>query len=210
MNVLLVTSYWPNLHYFFYVLNASIINIEQFDNYSKQSYRNRTQILSANGILNLSIPIKKNKSEKVINSIEISYKEDWQKNHWRAITSAYKNSPYFDFFEEDLKVFYSNKYNLLIDYNTDQLKFIIKVLKQKKNIQLTKQYEGNPDSVIDLRTIIHPKHGYLSDKLVANKLDQSYYQTFENKISFTPNLSILDLLFNKGLHTIDYLKSIDL
>ena len=210
MNVLLVTSYWPNLHYFFYVLNASIINIEQFDNYSKQSYRNRTQILSANGVLNLSIPIKKNKSEKVINSIEISYKEDWQKNHWRAITSAYKNSPYFDFFEEDLKVFYSKKYNLLIDYNTDQIKFIIKVLKQKKNIQLTKQYERNPDSVIDLRTIIHPKQSYLSDKLVANKLDQSYYQTFENKISFTPNLSILDLLFNKGLHTIDYLKSIDL
>ena len=210
MNVLLVTSYWPNLHYFFYVLNASIINIEQFDNYSKQSYRNRTQILSANGVLNLSIPIKKNKSEKVLNSIEISYKEDWQKNHWRAITSAYKNSPYFDFFEEDLKVFYSNKYNLLIDYNTDQLKFIIKVLKQKKNIQLTKQYESNPESVIDLRTIIHPKQSYLSDKLVANKLDQSYYQTFENKISFTPNLSILDLLFNKGLHTIDYLKSIDL
>ena len=210
MNVLLVTSYWPNLHYFFYVLNASIINIEQFDNYSKQSYRNRTQILSANGILNLSIPIKKNKSEKAVNSIEISYKEDWQKNHWRAITSAYKNSPYFDFFEEDLKVFYSNKYNLLIDYNTDQLKFIVKVLKQKKNIQLTKQYESNQESVIDLRTIIHPKQSYLSDKLVANKLDQSYYQTFENKISFTPNLSILDLLFNKGLHTIDYLKSIDL
>ena len=210
MNVLLVTSYWPNLHYFFYVLNASIINIEQFDNYSKQSYRNRTQILSANGVLNLSIPIKKNKSEKVINSIEISYKEDWQKNHWRAITSAYKNSPYFDFFEEDLKVFYSNKYNLLIDYNSDQLKFIVKVLKQKKNIQLTKQYESNPESVIDLRTIIHPKQSYLSDKLLANKLDQSYYQTFENKISFTPNLSILDLLFNKGLHTIDYLKSIDL
>ncbi len=210
MNVLLVTSYWPNLHYFFYVLNASIINIEQFDNYSKQSYRNRTQILSANGILNLSIPIKKNKSEKVINSIEISYKEDWQKNHWRAITSAYKNSPYFDFFEEDLKVFYSNKYNLLIDYNTDQLEFIVKVLKQKKDIQLTKQYERNPESVIDLRTIIHPKQSYLSDKLLANKLDQSYYQTFENKISFTPNLSILDLLFNKGLHTIDYLKSIDL
>ena len=210
MNVLLVTSYWPNLHYFFYVLNASIIHIEQFDNYSKQSYRNRTQILSANGILNLSIPIKKNKSEKVVNAIEISYKEDWQKNHWRAITSAYKNSPYFDFFEEDLKVFYSNKYNLLIDYNIDQLKFIIKVLKQKKNIQLTKQYESNPESVIDLRTIIHPKQSYLSDKLVANKLDQSYYQTFENKISFTPNLSILDLLFNKGLHTIDYLKSIDL
>ena len=210
MNVLLVTSYWPNLHYFFYVLNASIIQIEQFDNYSKQSYRNRTQILSANGVLNLSIPIKKNKSEKVINSIEISYKEDWQKNHWRAITSAYKNSPYFDFFEEDLKVFYSNKYNLLIDYNIDQLKFIVKVLKQKKNIQLTKQYESNPESVIDLRTIIHPKQSYLSDKLLANKLDQSYYQTFENKISFTPNLSILDLLFNKGLQTIDYLKSIDL
>ena len=210
MNVLLVTSYWPNLHYFFYVLNASIIHIEQFDNYSKQSYRNRTQILSANGVLNLSIPIKKNKSEKVVNSIEISYKEDWQKNHWRAITSAYKNSPYFDFFEEDLKVFYSNKYNLLIDYNIEQLKFIVKVLKQKKNIQLTKQYESNPESVIDLRTIIHPKQSYLSDKLLANKLDQSYYQTFENKISFTPNLSILDLLFNKGLHTIDYLKSIDL
>lgn len=210
MNVLLVTSYWPNLHYFFYVLNASIINIEQFDNYSKQSYRNRTQILSANGVLNLSIPIKKNKSEKVVNAIEISYKEDWQKNHWRAITSAYKNSPYFDFFEEDLKVFYSNKYNLLIDYNIEQLKFIVKVLKQKKNIQLTKQYESNPESVIDLRTIIHPKQSYLSDKLVANKLDQSYYQTFENKISFTPNLSILDLLFNKGLQTIDYLKSIDL
>ena len=210
MNVLLVTSYWPNLHYFFYVLNASIINIEQFDNYNKQSYRNRTQILSANGILNLSIPIKKNKSEKTVNSIEISYKEDWQKNHWRAITSAYKNSPYFDYFEDDLKVFYSNKYNLLIDYNLDQLKFIIKVLKQKKSIQLTKQYESNPESVIDLRTIIHPKHNYLSDKLVANKLNQSYYQTFENKILFAPKLSILDLLFNKGLKAIDYLSINDL
>ncbi len=210
MNVLLVTSYWPNLHYFFYVLNGSNINIEQFDNYNKQSYRNRTQILSANGILNLTIPIKKNKSEKTVNSIKISYKEDWQKNHFRAIISAYKNSPYFDYFEEDLKKFYSNKYDLLIDYNLDQLRFILKVLKQKKNIQLTTHYQQNLSSIIDLRSIIHPKQSFLSDKLVANKLNQSYYQTFENKILFTPNLSILDLLFNKGLQALNYLSISDL
>src|SRR3954467_9744925 len=121
MNALLSTAYWPNTHYFFYVLNSPGFFIEQHENYQKQSFRNRTQILSANGPLDLSIPIKKKAPREYVKDVEINYKESWQSNHWRAITSAYKNSPYFDYFEEEIKYFYETPFELLLEYNNQQL-----------------------------------------------------------------------------------------
>ena len=109
MNPLLSTAYWPNLHYFYYLINSDSITIESFENYHKQSYRNRTQILTANGKLNLSIPIKNLNTKELIKDIEIAYQENWQINHWRAITSAYKNSPYFEFFEDEINYFYRRR-----------------------------------------------------------------------------------------------------
>lgn len=207
MNVLASTAYWPNLHYFYYLLNSENFIIENFENYHKQSFRNRTQILSANGKLDLSIPVKKLNTKELIKEVEISYTENWQINHWRAITSAYKNSPYFEFFEEDIHYFYGQEFNFLMDYNTQQLKLILRLLKIKKEISFSSAFEKEPSKLLDLRNSIHPKLNFTEDKNVALKLNNAYYQTFENKFPFQANLSILDLLFNKGLDTVEYLES---
>jgi len=205
MKALLSTAYWPNLHYFYYVLNSENIVIESYENYHKQSYRNRTQILTANGKLDLSIPVKKINTKELIKDVEISYTENWQINHWRAITSAYKNSPYFEFFEEEIHYFYSKEFKFLMEYNSEQLKLILKLLKIKKDISFTTIFEKDPKGLLDLRNNIHPKIAFTEDQVVAGKLKSSYYQTFESKFPFHPNLSIIDLLFNKGLETKDYL-----
>ena len=206
MNVLLSTAYWPNLHYFFYLLNADAITIERCENYNKQSFRNRTQILTANGKLDLSIPIKNLSQKQIIKEVEISYQENWQINHWRSITSAYKNSPYFDFFEDEINYFYSNPFQFLIDYNLEQLNLIFKLLKLKKEITLTSAFEKESTDHLDLRNFIHPKIEFNEDVYVEQLLKTPYYQTFETKFDFHPNLSILDMLFNKGLETQEYLK----
>ncbi|MBL7920466.1 MAG: WbqC family protein [Bacteroidia bacterium] len=208
MNVLLSTAYWPNLHYFYYVLNSDTLVIENFENYQKQSFRNRTQILSANGKLDLSIPVKKLHTKELIKDVEISYTENWQNNHWRAITSAYKNSPYFDFFEDEIHYFYNKEFKFLMELNTEQLKLVLKLLKLKKEIAFTSAFEKEPASLIDLRNSIHPKLNFTDDGKVSPTLNTPYYQTFESKFPFHPNLSILDLLFNKGLETTTYLKNL--
>ncbi|HOZ87640.1 MAG TPA: WbqC family protein [Bacteroidia bacterium] len=206
MKALLSTAYWPNLHYFFYVLNAQTVTIEQFENYQKQSYRNRTRIFTANGPLDLSIPVTKRADKELTKDIKISYSENWQIRHWRAITSAYNNSPYFDFFEDDIRYFYTSKFESLLNYNTEQLKLVLKLLRHQKNIELTTCFEMPADPMYeDLRSSIHPKISFKKDGLVKERLEISYYQTFENKFDFCGNLSVLDLLFNKGLDTTGYL-----
>ncbi len=206
MNVLLSTAYWPNLHYFYYVFNNGNILIEKHEHYQKQSFKNRTQILTANGVLNLSIPVINGNSKQIITDVEISYKENWQKQHWRAIISAYKNSPYFEFFEDDIKQFYSSEFQYLFPYNFNQLQLILKLLKQTKEINFTSSYEENFNG-IDLRKVIHPKLIFKNDSVVSKTLNVPYYQTFENKFSFIPNLNILDILFNTGLNTVKLLKN---
>lgn len=205
MKSLLSSAYWPNLHYFYYVLHSETLCIEQFENYQKQSFRNRTQILSANGPLDLSIPVTKNNSKELSKDIRISYKENWQQKHWRAITSAYKNSPYFEHFENEIAHFYSGKFDLLLDFNQQQLELLLKILRITKNFSRSGQYEKEPGSFLDLREKIHPKVDFKTDIRPLEILSKPYYQTFETKFKFIPNLSILDLLFNKGLETVDYL-----
>lgn len=206
MKVLLSTAYWPSLQYVFYVLNAGSVLIEQLENYQKQSYRNRTQILSANGVLDLSIPVQKSAPKELTKDIRISYTEHWQIRHWRAITSAYRNSPYFEYFEDDIAHFYSEKYELLLDYNLLQLRTVLKILKLRQDIGLTMDYVSSPADCVDLRERIHPKISFENDAAVAGTLKTGYYQTFGSRFGFTPNLSILDLLFNTGLESMAYLK----
>jgi len=187
-------------------LKAQTVTIEQCENYQKQSYRNRTRIFTANGPLDLSIPVTKRADKELTKDIKISYSENWQIRHWRAITSAYNNSPYFDFFEDDIRYFYTSKFESLLNYNTEQLKLVLKLLRHQKNIELTTCFEMPADPMYeDLRSSIHPKISFKKDGLVKERLEISYYQTFENKFDFCGNLSVLDLLFNKGLDTTGYL-----
>ena len=206
MKVLLSTAYWPNLHFFYYLINAETVQIEHYENYQKQSFRNRTQILTANGILDLSIPVIKKAPKELSKDIQISYAENWQQKHWRAIVSAYSNSPYFEYFETEISKFYLKKYDLLPDYELQQIQCILKILKLKKEISSSDSYQKSIIDFIDLREIIHPKISFQNDPEVANKLQISYYQTFADKFNFLPNLSILDLIFNTGLESLRYLK----
>lgn len=191
--VLLSTAYLPNVHYLSQVINCDTIVIEKHENFVKQTYRNRCDIVTANGKLSLSIPLIKQGDKELISDKKISYAEDWQKQHWRTIVSAYKNSPYFEFFEDEFKPFYENQFEFLLDYNTQLLQTVLHILRIKKQIEFTQTFELNSTQAIDLRA--------LSD-IQKNDINvKPYYQVFADKFGFTPNVSCLDALFNVGLET---------
>lgn len=193
--VLLSTAYLPNLNYLSQVMQHDTIIIEQHENFVKQTYRNRCDIVTANGKLSLSIPLIKQADKELISNKKISYAEDWQKQHWRTIVSAYKNSPYFEFFEDEFKPFYEKQFEYLLDYNTQLLQTVLHILRIKKQIEFTQTFELNSTQVIDFRN--------LSDIEKTNMNAKPYYQVFADKLGFTPNLSCLDALFNVGLDTIN-------
>lgn len=194
-NILLCTSYLPPINYFSLLLNNENVFLEQHEHFVKQTIRNRCEILSANGKLSLSIPLEKNADKEIISEKKICYKENWQIKHWRAITSAYKNSAYFEFFEDEFKPFYFEEHEFLMAYNTKLIKLILHILRQKKEIQFTSEYKKEFTG-IDLRTSINHKPETINPK---------YYQVFGEKFGFVSNLSVIDLLFNKGLESVDYL-----
>jgi hypothetical protein len=199
MEGLFQTAYWPCLHYFYYGLRSDRIIIDREEHYQKQSYRNRTTILTANGPLALTIPVIARNNQPV-KQVTIAYAEKWQLQHWRAITSAYSNSPYFEFFETEIKVFYEQPYEYLLAFNSAQLKTLFKILKIKKEIAYTEQYHAHVEGINDYR-FIHPKVSWKEDKGCREIISRPYYQTFENKFPFQPNMSALDMIFNVGLET---------
>jgi len=195
--VLLSTAYLPNLAYLSRVLNADTIFLERHENFVKQTFRNRCDILSSNGKLSLSIPLVKQADKELISEKRISYAENWQQQHWRSITSAYKNSPYFEYFEDEFKPFYEKQFEFLFDYNFQLLQTVLHILRQKKNFEFTSEFEVQ-SSLPDFR--------HLSSRQQAEFETRSYYQVFSDKFGFTPNLSCLDILFNEGLQTLQLLK----
>lgn len=180
--------------------------MEQQENYAKQTYRNRCTLLSANGPLDLTIPIVKKSGNKMpIKDVTIEYSTPWQKIHWKAIESAYKSSPYFEHLEDILKPNYEKQTKYLFDFNLNLLGLLLGFLEIKVNIETTKEYiHSYPANFTDLRGI-SPK-GDSHQLLDPNKKVIPYYQVFSHKMPFVPNLSILDLICNEGLLSIEILK----
>ncbi len=189
-SVLLPTAYLPNLHYLNLVLKHEFIHIEHQEHFVRQTYRNRCDINTASGKSILTIPLVKQAEKEITSNKKISYAENWQQQHWRSITVAYKNSPYFEFFEDDFKPFYHTQYEFLVDFNTDLLKKILHILRVTKQIIPSLEYINVPTLVFDER---------LYQQKSSNT--KPYYQVFAHKIGFVPNLSCLDAVFNTGLNT---------
>lgn len=203
--VYLSTAYLPTIQYFTKILGANKVYIELYENYLKQSYRTRCDIYAANGVMQLNIPVERAKGSKItIKDVRIDYERDWQQVHWKSIVSAYQSSPFFEYYYDDLFPFYRKKEVFLFDFNYKLIEKLVELTSIKAEICLTDEYLANPQYLqYDYRQSISPKprlqHYDPYFKMV------NYYQVFESKHGFTPNLSILDLLCNEGNNTISIL-----
>jgi len=197
------TAYFPSIYYFYKILESENILIEKHENYIKQTYRNRCNILTSNGIMALSIPIKKSISLKTrITDVEIDYDTNWQQIHLRAIDSAYNSSPFHEYYIDAFIPFFEKKYKFLFDFNLEILNTIFTEIELNKLISFTSIYEKEIEN--DYRNITSPKYEIIDIKIEENK----YEQVFSTKFEFTPNMCILDLLFNEGPNTILFLESL--
>jgi len=192
--VLLTTAYFAPTEYYAVLAKADKILLENCEHYTKQTYRNRCRIVSANGVLDLIIPVEKTGNEKQLTrDVRISNRADWQLQHWRSIESAYNSSPFFEYYKDDFLPFYEKKWTFLWDFNCSLQEKILELIDIQPNIELTTEYSTSfGENIVDLREKIHPK------KQIDFVNLPRYYQVFEPKFGFIPNLSIIDLLFNMG------------
>ncbi len=190
----------PNIEFFHFIKsNPEMALLEKFENFPKQTLRNRAQIYSPNGLLDLSIPVNKgSRLHTLYKDITISYDFNWQRIHWQTLETCYRSSAYFEFYEDDFAPFYEKKTKFLFDFNTEILQLLIKKLKLNTAIQFTEEYTASSEFQQDFRSHFSPKN---TAKFAAKK----YYQVFEDRHGFIPNLSVIDLLFNHGPQANTYL-----
>lgn len=200
MKVLLPLFYLPPISWFSVFLQQdSDVTLEQFENFPKQTYRNRTVIYGANGKLALIIPVLHN-GKKTINEIEVSQRENWQKLHWKSIKNAYQSSPYFEFYEDQLAQIFTFETQSLFQFNLNALQIIQKILKTEKAYSLNEEFTKTPAEV-DFRN-------KFSAKKESEFEMEEYYQTFSDKLGFEKDISILDLICNKGPESLTYLRNV--
>lgn len=194
---LLSISYLGPVQYFTKFLMHRVRIIERYDHYIKQTYRNRCNIMGANGILPLSIPILKGQAHKTyVRDIRIDYNKKWQKLHWRSIESAYRHSPFFEFYMDEFFPFYEQRFEFLFDFNAALLELMLQSLQIDNSLRYSSEFMNvSVRDYADYRETIHPKRDLSSDPLFA---PVSYRQVFAERLGFKANLSIIDLLFNEG------------
>lgn len=197
--MLLSTAYLPSISYFQKIASSQIVLIEKHEHFVKQTHRNRCSILGSNGVQVLSVPLINTHEKTLISEKQIAYKENWQHRHLRSIESAYRNSPYFIYYADELKVFYEHRFEFLFEYNTEILKTLLKLLKIKTEIAFTEEFQKEVGQ--DLRNDLSGgSKTYL----------KPYTQVFSDKHGFQKDLSILDLLFNTGPDWNKYISATEL
>ena len=199
MRYLLPVSYLGPIEYYAFLIQKEDVLIESKEYFIKQSIRNRCQIYGSNGLQTLSIPKERKSSSKtIISDIKISNDDKWQKHHYNTIKSAYGSSPFFEYYIDDLQRFYLQKHDNLFNFNLNITKKMLEYLKVEKDIKVTLDYIRN-------------FKGYnLRDYNFTSKKITSYPQVFEEKHGFIPHLSLLDLLFNLGPETTEYLEKLSI
>lgn len=197
MQILLSSAYLPPVQYFAHLQSAEQVWIEQYDHYQKQTYRNRCVIAAHDGPLSLTVPIEKPNTQKAfMRDIRISDHGNWRHLHWNAIESAYNHTPFFEYYKDDFRPFYEKKFDFLVDYNEQLCQLVCQLIDIDTSFQRTESYIAEPsNTIIDLRDAIHPKKEVMDD---ASFVVIPYYQVFQERLGFLPNLSIIDLLFNMG------------
>lgn len=195
--VLIDLQYLPSVEYFTIFYTYENIEIEICENFIKQSYRNRTHILSSNKISHLSIPVLGGNSKHLINEIEIDNDQRWIDIHWRSIISAYGKAPFFEYYADYFHQVLFERHERLFDLNLKLLTLCLKLLDYNNVIIFSEKYQKTPDGgTLDLRSVIHPKKDFTMNAFYK---PYSYIQLFGKE--FVPNLSIVDVLFCEGPNT---------
>ena len=199
--ILLHPTYFPSISHMVSLVNEKEIVFEVEDNYQKQTYRNRAYIAHSNGKLSLNVPVKhsKNGERQKTKEVLIENSFPWQSQHWKSIQTAYRTSPFFEYYEDDLEWLFKEPVELLLEHNLKIFKTFCNILDLECNFSLSRVYSKNP-SEKDLRYLVEAKNE-------PNFTFDSYNQVLQNKNDFLPNLSLLDLLFNEGPNTVYYLKA---
>lgn len=207
--VLLHPGYFGPIDQFAVMAKADAIVFENEDNYQKQTYRNRQYIYGANGKLLLNIPIKHLSTAKQGNNagkhqkykdVKVENNFHWQRDHWRSIQTAYRTSPFFEYYEDDFAPIYERPVQFLLDFNYRCTELVFSCVSLAIHYTKTTEFIAASQTMIDQRGLIVSKR-----KNIGNEIP--YLQVFEEKYGFLPNLSILDLLFNEGPQTLHYLKN---
>lgn len=186
---ILPVAYMPSVEYVARLLREESV-VDLGEHYIKRSQRNRAQILSANGVMSLTVNVENaNRPRQRIKDVRIDYSKRWQHQHWVSIISAYKSSPYFDHYAHLLEPFYKREWRYLVDYNMEYLSTLLRLLGVDDKVNISEKYVAAREGDIDLR----PKHNEGST-FVA----EPYFQVFSDRMPFVANLSILDLLLCEG------------
>lgn len=199
MNVLLLPTYFPSISQFASMVQADSITLEMEDNFQKQTNRNRMYIYSPNGIQMLNIPVKHSKeNHQKTKDVKIEDAFDWQKQHFKSLEAAYRTSPFFEYFEDDLAPIFQKKHTFLMDLNLEALDIVANCLGFDLQYAKTEEYFHETTDFSDFRHLANGKKDTLQF--------EPYTQVFEEKHGYLNNLSILDLLFNEGRYAVEYLK----
>ena len=200
-SILIHPSYFPSILQMGAVSHAKNVVLEVHGNYQKQTYRNRTYIAHNNGKLLLNIPIKHNKEgiRQQMNSVIIENDFPWQSHHWKSIQTAYRTSPFFEYYEDDLQHLFTKPVSSLLELNIQIFNLLCDILGIEVAISKTQKYERLP-KILDLRSLIEVKSG-------INHKFEGYTQVLQEHHGFLPNLSALDLIFNEGPNALNYLEA---
>lgn len=201
MKALLSSTYFGPVQWYQKLHRYEECLIEQYESFIKQTYRNRMVIATTNGPLALTIPTNHGDS-MLMKDIRISDHANWRHVHWNAILSAYGESPFFEYYQDDIRIFFEKKYEFLFDFNMEITEKMIELLDIRPKISVTDEYlpklseeqRMKSEEWIDFRDAIRPKKPLPDPEFTPKR----YYQVYEQKHGFLPNMSILDLLFNEG------------
>jgi hypothetical protein len=199
---------FPNIFWWCKVLQADEVVWDVQEHFEKMTFRNRYHIAGANGLLKMSIPIHGGREHKsVMGETRIANQDNWQKQHWRTIVSAYSNTPYFEFYRDSLEQLFNTSFEKLADFNLAAIHW----LKQQLNIyfheEKTEQYRKEyPDALFDLRQFQFAKETFQPSSFSNSSNLPTYHQVFEERNGFIPNLSLLDLLFAEGPYALRWLR----
>jgi hypothetical protein len=201
---LLSTAFFPPIQYLSLITRADNVFFETEENYLKQTFRNRCLILTANGPSPMIVPVLMGRGIKTrVKDIRIDYSKRWQQIHIRALISSYKSSAYFEYYFENIEKVITGKPEFLLDLNSKSLETVMKITGISANIVYTRDFEPVSGKDYDFRYRISPKKEEPGIYTV-----KEYYQVFSKKFGFVPGLSILDLIFNTGPDSINYLSGI--